>query len=49
MPASINQMIRKNKKLNNKIDLESRRQKIFRREIHELNLKMKAIIFSGKY
>ena len=43
MPANIKQMIRKNKKLNRKIDKESRRQKIFSKEIHELNLKRKQL------
>ena len=36
-------MIRKNKKLNKKIDIESRRQKKFGKEIHELNLRRKQL------
>ena len=43
MPANIKKLIRKNKKLNKKIDLESRRQKKFGKEIHELNLKRKQL------
>ena len=43
IPANIKQMIRKNKKLNKKIDLESRRQKILGKKIHELNLKRKQL------
>ena len=43
IPANIKQMIRKNKKLNKKIDIESRRQKILGKEIHELNLKRKQL------
>ena len=43
IPANIKQMIRKNKKLNKKIDLESKRQKILGKEVHELNLKRKQL------
>ena len=43
MPANIKKFLRKNKKLNKKIDIESRRQKIFGKEIHELNLKRKQL------
>ena len=43
IPANIKHMIRKNKKLNKKIDLESRRQKILGKEVHELNLKRKQL------
>ena len=43
MPADIKKLIRKNKKLNKKIDIESRRQKNFGKEIHELNLMRKQL------
>ena len=43
LPANIKKMIRKNKKLNKKIDIESRRQKNLGKEIHELNLKRKQL------
>ena len=43
IPAYIKKLIRKNKKLNKKIDIESRRQKKFTKEIHELNLKRKQL------
>ena len=42
-------MIRKNKKLKKKIDLESKRQKIFAKDIHELNLKRKQLSAQEKY
>ena len=43
MPAYIKQMIRENKKLNKQINRENERQKIFSKEIHELNLKRKQL------
>ena len=43
IPANIKKLIRKNKKLNKKLDIESRRQKYFGKEIYELNLKRKQL------
>ena len=43
MPAYIKEMIRENKKLNKKINIENERLKILNKEIHELNLKRKQL------
>ena len=43
IPANIKNLIRKNKKLNKKLDIESRKNKKFRKEIHELNLQRKQL------